>query len=290
MGILILSPSYPTIPLTSAHSNPLECGIFHVLGVCVCVCVGVCTCFFPLPISQLRSTLDGGKFSIHVDGGPYLLRMFTAAFVVQLLYRMPLEITETAITAAALNRIDKTIAPDTCMVNFGIRLRSRCAHGLFTQCFHVFFADFHTRDTTMVKIVKFSKMTADAIVPYKSTPGAAGLDLFSAETLTIPARSTAVVGTALRVSMPRNCYGRIAPRYKTSARHSIDVGAGVVDSDYRGELKIVLFNHGDAEFVVKKHARVAQIIFEKIIQPTVVEVDQCQFVDSECGECKRKFV
>lgn len=73
--------------------------------------------------------------------------------------------------------------------------------------------------------------------------------------------------------MPHGCYGRVAPRSGLAANHHIDIGAGVVDQDYRGNVGVVMFNHGAVPFVVKKGDRIAQLICEKIVYPEVEEVE-----------------
>ena len=76
----------------------------------------------------------------------------------------------------------------------------------------------------------------------------AGLDLSAIETLAVPPYGRSLVSTGLVCAIPFGYYGRIAPRSGLALKAGIDVGAGVIDSDYRGELKILLFNHSDAEF------------------------------------------
>lgn len=70
--------------------------------------------------------------------------------------------------------------------------------------------------------------------------------------------------------------GRIAPRSGLAAKNFIDVGAGVIDADYRGQVKVLLFNHSDADFVVKEGDRVAQLVLERIYTPEVVEVQELE--------------
>ena len=78
--------------------------------------------------------------------------------------------------------------------------------------------------------------------------------------------------TGPAISSPAGLYARIASRSGLSLKKSIDVGAGVVDSDYIGEVGVVLFNHGDQDFEVKMGDRIAQLILEKIDTPKVEEV------------------
>lgn len=77
--------------------------------------------------------------------------------------------------------------------------------------------------------------------------------------------------TDLQVMIPEGCYGRIAPRSGLAVKNFIDVGAGVVDSDYRGNVGVILFNFSDVDFQVKRGDRVAQLICEKIEFPELVE-------------------
>ena len=89
----------------------------------------------------------------------------------------------------------------------------------------------------------------------------------------IPARGKALIGTGLAFAIPDGNYGRIAPRSGLAAKHSIDVGAGVIDSDYRGEVKVLLFNLSDVDFEIKPQERVAQLIIEKYTPTEIQEVE-----------------
>ena len=76
--------------------------------------------------------------------------------------------------------------------------------------------------------------------------------------------------------MPTGCYGRIAPRSGLALKKFIDVGAGVVDEDYRGELGVVLFNFGEGDFKINMGDKIAQLIFEKIKTPAIIETDDLE--------------
>ena len=80
--------------------------------------------------------------------------------------------------------------------------------------------------------------------------------------------------TGISVQFPTGLYAKIAPRSGLALKKFIDVGAGVVDADYRGEVGVVLFNHGDQDFEVKMGDRIAQLILEKISTPAVEEVSR----------------
>jgi dUTP pyrophosphatase len=111
--------------------------------------------------------------------------------------------------------------------------------------------------------VRFVLLDADAKVPVRSNPSDAGADLFSTESLMIHPGERGVVGTGVSMEIPEGFYGRVAPRSGLAAKHGLDVLAGVVDSSYRGEIKVVLLNTDRHNtFHVEKGDRIAQIIFE----------------------------
>lgn len=122
-------------------------------------------------------------------------------------------------------------------------------------------------------VLRFAKLTEHAFEPVKGSAKAAGFDLRSAYDCTVPARGKQLVKTDLQIQVPEGSYGRVAPRSGLAVKNFIDVGAGVVDEDYRGNLGVVLFNHSDAEFEVKKGDRIAQLICEKIFYPELEQLD-----------------
>lgn len=121
--------------------------------------------------------------------------------------------------------------------------------------------------------LRFVKMTDNAFMPTKGSKRAAGYDLYSAYDYSIEPMSNALVKTDLQIQIPEGCYGRVAPRSGLALKHFIDVGAGVVDEDYRGNLGVVLFNFGKEDFKITKGDRVAQLICEKIEYPELEEVE-----------------
>ena len=144
----------------------------------------------------------------------------------------------------------------------------------------------------------------NARVPRKGSEAAAGFDVYAVEDVIIPARTDVkriyvslallsvvaillpiagivsmlgfifllnthippkgLVSTGIRVAIPPSYYGRLAPRSGLALKHGIDVGAGVIDADYRGDVKVLLFNFGTEAFQVRKGDRIAQLIVEKI--------------------------
>ena len=107
------------------------------------------------------------------------------------------------------------------------------------------------------EVVKMKRVNKNAKLPVTGTSRAAGYDLAIAEAAVIPAHGKCLVKTGLSMALPPGCYGRIAPRSGLALKKFIDVGAGVIDADYRGEVSAVLFNFGNKDFVVNMGDRVA---------------------------------
>lgn len=120
-------------------------------------------------------------------------------------------------------------------------------------------------------------------VPTRGSSDAAGYDLYSSTDFTIHPGQRLLVSTGIAIEVPCGTYGRIAPRSGLAVRHGINVGAGVVDRDYRGEVKILLFNHGEEVFEGKVGDRVAQLVLEQCKTPDVQEVSERALTDTERG-------
>ncbi|KAK8807307.1 hypothetical protein WA158_004066 [Blastocystis sp. Blastoise] len=118
------------------------------------------------------------------------------------------------------------------------------------------------------------KLSEDAQTPVRGSPLAAGYDLFAAKECIIKAHGKGIVATDLSIMCPPNTYGRIAPRSGLAWKKFIDVGAGVIDADYRGPVGVVLFNHNDEDLEIKKGDRIAQLIIERICMADISEVDE----------------
>lgn len=109
-------------------------------------------------------------------------------------------------------------------------------------------------------------------LPTRGSGGAVGYDLYSDEDVSIHRGDRALVGTGVAIALPVGTYGRVAPRSGLAVKYGITVGAGVIDPDYTGEVKVLLFNHGEGVFEVKKGDRVAQLVLERCETPEVQEV------------------
>lgn len=115
-------------------------------------------------------------------------------------------------------------------------------------------------------------LNENARVPKRGSMYAAGYDISASENVIIEPRGRKVVLTGISCEIPAGHYVRVAPRSGLAAKCGIDVGAGVIDADYRGEIGVVLFNHSDVAFDVKIGDRIAQIIIEVIATPEITVV------------------
>ena len=106
-------------------------------------------------------------------------------------------------------------------------------------------------------IVRIRRMCTNAKLPVRGRARVARYDLAKAQAVVVPAHGKAMVKTDLSMALPPGCYGRIAPRSSLALKKLIDVGARVVDSDYRGEIGVILFNFGNEYFIVNMGNRIA---------------------------------
>jgi dUTP pyrophosphatase len=121
------------------------------------------------------------------------------------------------------------------------------------------------------------RLHADAVVPQRAYTGDAGLDLASCERVELDPGERALVGTGLAVAIPEGYAGFVQPRSGLAARHGLTVvnSPGLVDSGYRGELRVVLLNTDRTEpFVVEPGMRIAQLVVLPIPELELVEVDE----------------
>lgn len=118
-------------------------------------------------------------------------------------------------------------------------------------------------------------------LPTRGSEKSAGFDLYACweqqsgnDQITIEPWTRKLIPTGIAISVPCGTYGRIAPKFGLAANHCIDVGAGVIDPDYRGEVKVLLINNSNTPFEVKRGDRIAQLILEQFTSDVeVLQVD-----------------
>ncbi|XP_020794693.1 deoxyuridine 5'-triphosphate nucleotidohydrolase, mitochondrial isoform X2 [Boleophthalmus pectinirostris] len=139
------------------------------------------------------------------------------------------------------------------------------------------------RAAEVTPVLKFAKLSEHATTPTRGSAKAAGYDLYSAYDYIVGPMDKAIVKTDIQIAVPPGHYGRVAPRSGLAAKHFIDVGAGVVDEDYRGNVGVVLFNFNKEPFEVKKGDRVAQLVCEKICYPDLEELETLDETERGAG-------
>lgn len=112
----------------------------------------------------------------------------------------------------------------------------------------------------------FEKLHEDAIIPHYQTIGSAGLDLHSVEATTIMPGERKLVGTGLKINLPKGTEGQVRPRSGLAAKNGITVlnSPGTIDEDYQGEIKIILYNTSDSTFSIEKGDRIAQLVIARV--------------------------
>ncbi len=133
-------------------------------------------------------------------------------------------------------------------------------------------------------ILKIKRERKDIPLPAYATSGSSGIDLRSAEDLCIPPGEWRAVSTGLRIELPSGYEAQIRPRSGLALRYGVTVlnSPGTVDSDYRGELKVILINHGKETFEVKRGDRIAQLVIVRVERVDIKEVEELE--ETERGE------
>ena len=114
------------------------------------------------------------------------------------------------------------------------------------------------------QIVKVQLLNSNGIIPTKTNDNDAGFDLYSSIDTIIPSKQRKTVSTGIAIQMPEHFAGLIWPRSGLSVKKGIDVLAGVIDSGYRGEIMVCLYNTSDENVSINAGDRIAQIIFQEV--------------------------
>jgi len=141
-------------------------------------------------------------------------------------------------------------------------------------------AEFGATQSKKDKRIQVKLLDPQAKLPTRGLAKAAGHDLYTNEERTIPARGQEVVTTGIAITPPEGTCGRIAPLSSLAVKHQIAVNAGVIDSDYTGEIKVVLANMSDQDYQIRNGERIAQLIAETIVERACYQVPRL-------GETKR---
>lgn len=126
--------------------------------------------------------------------------------------------------------------------------------------------------------VKVKLMNKESILPCYANQGDAGLDLFSVEEKVIYPGQTALIHTGIAIELPEGTEAQIRPRSGLALNHSVTLlnSPGTIDSGYRGEIKIIVINHGKKEFFIEKRMKIAQMVVKPILTVNLIEVDELE--------------
>ena len=133
--------------------------------------------------------------------------------------------------------------------------------------------------------LKIKLINKDALLPHRANPGDAGLDVFSTEEKWIKSGETALINTGLVLELPTGTEAQIRPRSGLALKHSVTVlnSPGTIDEGYRGELKIILINHGKEDFKVEKHMRIAQMVIAPVAMVSITQAEEVTCSDRGSG-------
>ena len=133
--------------------------------------------------------------------------------------------------------------------------------------------------------VRFKKINPEAILPAYAHPGDAGLDVRSVEDLTIQPGARALVKTGLVMELPPDFEAQVRPRSGLALKHGVTVlnSPGTIDAGYRGEVGVILINHGESPFEIRNGDRIAQIVIASVVRADIVEVDSVESSERGAG-------
>lgn len=133
--------------------------------------------------------------------------------------------------------------------------------------------------------LSFKRVHPDTVLPAYAHPSDAGMDIRSVADMTVPARGRALVPTGLVVLLPPLYEAQVRPRSGLALKFGVTVlnTPGTIDSGYRGEIGVILANFGDADFIVKKGDKIAQLVIAPVTQPEVCEVSEIDETDRGAG-------
>jgi dUTP pyrophosphatase len=120
------------------------------------------------------------------------------------------------------------------------------------------------------------RVAGPGALPRYGSDAAAGADLVAAEAVVLQPGERAAVATAIHLELPPGHVGLVWPRSGLALKHGIDTLAGVIDSDYRGEVRVVLVNHGREAFTIAPGDRVAQLLVQRVERAAFVAVDDLE--------------
>lgn len=132
--------------------------------------------------------------------------------------------------------------------------------------------------------LKVKLINEEAVLPFQANKGDAGFDLFSAEEKIIKSGEAELISTGIIIELPEGTEAQIRPRSGLALKHAITVlnSPGTIDEGYRGEIKVILINHGKGDFIVEKQMRIAQMVIAPVAKINLIQSEELS--NSERGE------
>ena len=133
--------------------------------------------------------------------------------------------------------------------------------------------------------LKIKKLNETAIIPYYAHPTDAGLDLFSTVEVTISPQTSKLISTGIAIELPPKTEAQIRPRSGLALKHQVTVlnSPGTIDEGYRGEIGVILINHGKSDFKVTPGMKIAQMVISPVLDVKVEEVEELNSSDRFTG-------
>lgn len=133
--------------------------------------------------------------------------------------------------------------------------------------------------------VRFLKLNPEAQVPSFTHKGDAGMDLVACEEIAIPAGGSALVRTGLAIELPPGTEAQVRPRSGLALKHQVTVlnSPGTIDEGYRGEIGVILINHGNREFNIDRGMKVAQLVVKPVLCVQIEEISALTNTERDTG-------
>lgn len=124
--------------------------------------------------------------------------------------------------------------------------------------------------------LKIQKLSSKAIIPNYANPGDAGLDLYSIDEIELRKGERALVHTGIKIELPKNTEAQIRPRSGLALKNGITLvnSPGTIDEGYRGEIGVIVINHGDELFKIEEGMKIAQMVIKPTLSLDVIEVNE----------------
>jgi dUTP pyrophosphatase len=135
----------------------------------------------------------------------------------------------------------------------------------------------------VIKLIKVKKLSEDAILPKYAKADDAGMDFYSNQDTQILPNERKLINTGISIAIPKGYVGLIWDKSGIATKHGVKTMAGVIDSGYRGEIKILFHNLSNETYLIEKNKKIAQMLIQPVEQREIVEVEELDNTDRGTG-------